>query len=95
MGENFSGLVSRYITQGNIYIENLESALIKQDAEAIFQNAHSLKPMSEQFGAKKLSELARILEKAGNDNDIHTAHSTFPQLKEEFDAIKQFLQPYA
>ena len=69
-------------------LAEINKALSTKDAEAIWQNAHTLKSMVGNFSAKRASAAAYRIETLGRNDDISEVIKLVPILESE---IKQLI----
>lgn len=85
-------LYELYLGDGQRYIEAIEGAAQRQDADAMRRAAHTLKGSSANVGAKGIQELAHALEQNGANGDLDGVGALLSQLKAEFDVVREFLR---
>ena len=95
-GLKFCGDAESYLSALAIYENSIqakageiEGNLEKEDWSAYTINVHSLKSTSRSVGAVSISELAKMLEKAGNERDTETIRRETPRLLEMYRNIKE------
>lgn len=71
--------------------DKLTDAMQLGDTEAVKLYAHAIRGAGGNFGAKRLSEIARRLECAGTGNDMEAAVPLFEELKIEFEKVISFI----
>ncbi len=64
LGTGLARILGYYEEDGAKSIKLIEQALAAEDAAAMVIPAHTLKGESRQFGARRLAELAEVIEKA-------------------------------
>ncbi len=62
MGEDFDDLLQTFISDAEVRMEALRQAVSSCDADALRKAAHSFKGSSVNVGARRLSEVCRMLE---------------------------------
>lgn len=97
--ERLGGDVGLLRQMGEMYIEDipgllqeLKSALQRQDAEEVTRSAHSISGLSSTFEAKQCCAVARSIEDAGKRKDLETAGELIPILQGEIDQVCQALK---
>jgi len=75
-----------------VLLGSIEESLGGSDAQALRLHAHSLKGCSAQLGGERVREIAFILEKMGESNELEGAEARYGQLKEEWQSLKAELQ---
>ncbi|MCR5156254.1 MAG: EAL domain-containing protein [Butyrivibrio sp.] len=92
------GTVESYLAILKVYYESTE--MIESNIRESYESGnlkdftsyvHSLKSTSRTIGAKELSKMAEMLEKAGNENDIKTIEDNKDAILELFYAVKHGL----
>jgi HPt (histidine-containing phosphotransfer) domain-containing protein len=93
VGADFVGeLIVAYCDEAPQLIAKLQYALRENDAATIRQAAHSIKAMSNTFGARSLGEMAQELEMMGRAGDLAGAQAQVDRLAAEYDRVRQTLQ---
>lgn len=69
----------------------LATAVEKGDGETIQSCAHSIKGSTANLGAKRLSELACLLEHRASQGDLSQARELFQKIKAEFERFESFV----
>ena len=70
-----------FVTTDEKPLADLEAAVEAKNLEAIVFNAHTLKGMLQNIGAKKCAEMAKDLEMAGKSENLAYAVENFPSFK--------------
>jgi HPt (histidine-containing phosphotransfer) domain-containing protein len=76
-------LIDAFLDDAPTMIQNMVSALDKQDVESFRRNAHSLKSNANTFGATELGILAKELELMARENNLEVGNK-LEILKEAF-----------
>lgn len=63
-------VVELYLSNSSLLLEDLRTALLERDAEAVRQSAHALKSSSQNVGAFGLATLSQELEEMGRNGEI-------------------------
>ena len=93
MGADFVlELIDTYNTETAGLIEQLQQALIAQDATSFGRFAHSIKSSSASLGAVAFSQQARDLEMLGKVNDLSGAGPKVEMLANAFLQVKRRLE---
>jgi len=71
--------------------DKLTKAVKAGDAKAIKLHAHAVKGAGRNIGARRLSDIAYLLERAGKENDMEAATLIFDKLKTELEKMVTFL----
>ncbi len=69
----------------------LATAVEKGDSETIQSCAHSIKGSTANMGAKRLSELACLLEHRASQGDLSQARELFQKIRVEFERFESFV----
>ena len=67
-------LIDAFLDEAPTMIQNMVSALDKQDVESFRRNAHSLKSNANTFGATDLGVLAKELELMARENNLEVGN---------------------
>ena len=93
-GLKFCGDAESYLSALAIYensipskAREIEGNLEREDWPAYTINVHSLKSTSRSVGAASISELAKMLEKAGNEGDVEIIRRETPRLLELYRSL--------
>jgi HPt (histidine-containing phosphotransfer) domain-containing protein len=93
MGADFIGEVLAVFNEdAPELLRNLQQALASHDAELFRRAAHSLKSNGAAFGADKLAELARELERLGKEGRLAEAGDKVARAEAEYRRVQQALQ---
>jgi CheY-like chemotaxis protein/HPt (histidine-containing phosphotransfer) domain-containing protein len=84
-------LVDLYLKELPNYLNQLEGALVCQDADALYLAAHKLKGSSHSLGAAQMVKDCETLENFAKQNDFNQAQVYFEQLKQSMSRAKQAL----
>ena len=91
MGEDFSALVDTFIRDSAQKIEQMNTALLAQNAEQLRQSAHGLKGSALNLSAAKLTDLCLTLENMGRDCDLTGADQLVKAIDAEYKAVTGYL----
>jgi len=93
MGTDFIGEVIEVFNEdAPELLEQMKQALSSDDAELLRRAAHSLKSNSAAFGADKLAELARELERLGKEGSLAGAGDKVARAAAEYQRVQQALK---
>jgi PAS domain S-box-containing protein len=93
MGADFIGEVIQVFNEdAPQLLQEMQRALTDQDADLFRRAAHSLKSNSAQFGALKLSELAKELEMAGKEGRLAEVSEKVALAAAEYESVRKALQ---
>ena len=94
--ELLAELFDSYLEETPQRLQSIESAVLGEDAEALYKAAHALKSLSATVGATHLAQLAEALETIGRAGTV-TAEvaALLEQLKPESKRVEAALQEYS
>ena len=92
--ENLRELITLYLTQTDLQLEQLDAAVRAGDAAEVRRLAHSSAGASATCGMAKLVTLLRELEHQGMEQKLTSAPQVTQQASREFARIKAFLEAY-
>lgn len=81
--EDFVDLIKNYISDSEVRIAEMQSALEDDNNRAGFEAAHSLKGASANFGATNLTELCYQLQEACRENTIQDQQKLVSDISDE------------
>ncbi len=84
-------LIQLFLANTPRMLMTMRNAIAEQNADTLWQAAHTLKGSSLNLGAEALSDLCRDLESSGQSGDVQDATSIMQQLEVEFDRVKSSL----
>jgi signal transduction histidine kinase/CheY-like chemotaxis protein/GGDEF domain-containing protein len=70
--DSYMSILKVYYDSANMTRDNIETAYVTKNIKDYTSYVHSLKSTSRTIGAKELSKLSEMLEKAGNEHDVNT-----------------------
>jgi CheY-like chemotaxis protein/HPt (histidine-containing phosphotransfer) domain-containing protein len=85
-------LIGTYLEDAPTMITEMGRAIEADDAAGLRMAAHTLKSNSADFGAMKLSGLAKELEFMGRENSLTGAAELMPQVREAFNKAELILR---
>ncbi|MEW6353403.1 MAG: response regulator [Pseudomonadota bacterium] len=85
-------LIDIYLDDSPLLLQSLQAAVAQNDTRGLRRAAHSLKSVSGNLGAKRLSALSKELEEMGRLDDLRGAEKKLAQLLHEYDAVKHALE---
>jgi TMAO reductase system sensor TorS len=92
MQEEFTTILESFLQHAPNRLREIESAVIRQDMQALVPPAHSLKSSSANVGASELSDLAKALEAKGRQADTTDLPALYTALRESYRRSKQALR---
>lgn len=84
LGEGFAALRERFASDGSLRLTHIAQALQQQDADALCQQAHSLKGAAANLGANGLADSCAALETAAKTADWPAAEEQLSRAKQLF-----------
>lgn len=94
MEDDFALLLTTFLADGDIRVNEIKQALLAEDAEAVRRAAHSFKGSSSNVGAYKLSDLCFKMESAGKDNLLAGTADLFSDIEQCFLRTQELLTSY-
>ncbi len=85
-------VISLYERDSPRLVKAIHEAIARNEAQALFFAAHSLKSSSALLGAISLSSLCLKLETMGRNDAMHDAASLLQVLNEEFEGVLRALE---
>jgi len=89
--ELFDEVISVFMKDAPVQLEQLRQALKDNDAERVRRQAHRIKGASANIGAQALSDLAFEIETAGKDAKLDVALPLVGKLEEDFEKLGSVL----
>lgn len=89
--DSYLAILKVYYESADMIEGNIKEAFESQNLKDYTSYVHSLKSTSRTIGAKELSKMAEMLEKAGNENDTKTIEDSQKDLLELHLAVKKCL----
>jgi HPt (histidine-containing phosphotransfer) domain-containing protein len=77
-------ILGMFVTNSRELVDHVRRALERQDAQAVFRAAHTLKSSSANIGAAGLSEQCNALELLGRQNRLAQAPDLLKQIEAEY-----------
>jgi len=84
-------LVDIFVEQSPRLVEQIHSAIVAADSDALRRAAHALKGTIGNFPAGPAREIAARMEMVGFDGDITAARELYPLLEQEVDRLRSVL----
>jgi PAS domain S-box-containing protein len=88
----FQQLLNCYLLASPKCIDNIKQAQAIQDAETLWQAAHTLKSSSASVGAMNLAAICQQLEAKGRSRDLANLEEICSQLCQEYELVKKALE---
>ena len=92
--ELFDEVISVFMKDAPVQLEQLRQALNDNDAERVRRQAHRIKGASANIGAQALSDLAFEIETAGKDAKLDVALPLVGKLEEDFEKLGSVLSDF-
>ena len=93
MGADFIGEVIEVFNEdAPKLLQDMRQALTTHDADLFRRAAHSLKSNSAEFGAVKLSEMAKELEMMGKEGRLAEVSEKVARAEAEYEIVKEALR---
>ena len=89
--DEFLEIVALYVETSFTDFDKLETAILEDNAQIVFEAAHSIKGASGNFGFMKAYEAAGKIESTAQQGQIAAAAGTAKILKKELDHIKTLI----
>ncbi len=88
-------IVELFVTDSELRIADIRDSIARQDSEALFRSAHTLKGAVSNFGAKSVFAASLELETMGRDNDLSRAAEVLPDLEQKLEHLRRALSEFA
>ncbi|BBD57622.1 multi-sensor hybrid histidine kinase [Nostoc sp. HK-01] len=88
----FTELLHCYFLEAPKLIQEIQSSVVREDAETLWKTAHKLKSSSASVGATSLAQICKQLEAKGRSNDPLGCADILSQLQQEYEQVKTGLQ---
>ncbi|MDZ4732016.1 MAG: ATP-binding protein [Nitrospirota bacterium] len=90
----FRRLITVYLKSSMTAMAMLRNAVAQSNATAIFQAAHNLKSCSAMFGGRRLADLMKQLEAAGQSGMLESVEALLASAEVEYDLVSRALQDH-
>ncbi|BFM11745.1 hypothetical protein R50072_18980 [Simiduia litorea] len=94
MEDEFSILLDTFFEDSKLRLDDLQSNILSNDAEALRRTAHSFKGSASNLGALALADLCMRAESLGAKKSLEGADSLVSQIKAEYLAVEILLKSY-
>lgn len=94
MEDEFEMLVSMYLDDTKKMIEQMDSAIQKNDIESLKIVSHTLKGSSSNMFVVGMSQLSKDMEDKARASELSSAQQLIPQLREEYEKVKGLLEAF-
>ncbi len=92
VGEVLYQMIDAFIEDTPIYINSLKKAFGQKDAKLLREIAHTISGSAAIFGAFRVVNTAKRLERAGNTGDILGARALIDEIENEYILLKKDIQ---
>lgn len=92
MGDDFSELITIFVSDGKTQIENLKISINSSNLEETRRFAHTLKGSSANLGINALSESCRALESSTAEGSLEDAGELLEQIINQYEVAKKALE---
>ncbi len=92
IGQRFGKLITATISDIEGLMNSIKTGIKNEDGLSIREAAHSLKSVSTQPGATRLSQLAKQMETAGNEEQIDSVHDIYIHAEKESYKVLRLLR---
>jgi HPt (histidine-containing phosphotransfer) domain-containing protein len=83
LDDEFPALITTYIQDSGVRVDDLHQAFVRGDADAVRKSAHSLKGASANLGLVYLAELCRVMEDAAREGVLEGQESRLIKIRHE------------
>ncbi|NUN69743.1 MAG: response regulator [Bacteroidetes bacterium] len=90
--EWLQGIFNRYVELSVPAMERLKDAIVRKDAEAVFQHAHKLKGSSSSIGAERAAAILKQIERVRTDGVNDELVRYYDDLVLEFTAVRSIIE---
>ncbi|WP_461482121.1 EAL domain-containing protein [Porticoccus sp.] len=94
VGEVLVSMIEAFLEDTPVYLQSLQHAILDSDAKKVRELAHTVKGSALNFGARRVADIAKILEEKGATDDLVGAENLHKQLKEAYVLLGKALQDY-
>ena len=91
LGEGFVMLVDRFASDGAERFERMQQALVSNNAEALYGEAHGLKGSCRNVGAMLLAQYCQDLERISEQGELPQHQALLDQANHAFDQVNAAL----
>ncbi len=95
VGDGFHDMVEVYVEDMAILLRSIEKSILEKDGKSLMHYAHTIKGSSSNFGAARLTHLAKQLEENGRNNTFVNAEVLLLALFGEADVVMELLKKEA
>ena len=95
VGNGFYDMVEVYVEDMAILLRSLEKSILEKDSKSLTHYAHTIKGSSSNFGAARLTRIAKQLEENGRNNTFVNAEVLMLALFGEADVVINLLKQEA
>src|SRR5690606_3185522 len=95
IGEIFNSVVDAFVEDTPIYLDTLKAAINKEDFQQVYELSHTIKGSSANFGASKVSSLAKMIEDKGESADLSSRDQLYNELAAAVRSLVKDLVKYS
>ena len=94
VGEVVVSMMEAFIEDTPVYLESLKNAITQSDSRQVRELAHTVKGSASNFGAKQVTELSKLLEDKGAEENLAGVPALYEQLLAAFVRLSKSLEEY-
>ena len=94
VGEVVVSMMEAFIEDTPVYLESLKNAITQGDAKQVRELAHTIKGSASNFGAKQVTELSKLLEDKGAEENLPGTQNLYEMLLAAFVRLRKSLEEY-
>lgn len=87
LGEKFLVMVDAFVSDGELKLSKIRSALIEQDLSVVASEVHGIKGSSQNIGATELATISAELEQQARANDATGIKQKLSAVEQVFAAV--------
>lgn len=84
-------LISTYLEESPLLIQSMKTAIVQQNSDALYFNAHTLKSSSWALGIRGVADVCQAIEHMGQQDQIDDAENMLKKLHQEYQSVEEFL----
>ncbi len=88
MSDRFPMMVTYFLEDTQMYLEEIEKAVSENNAEIAISPAHTIKSSAKQLGAERVSEISKAIEEQCR-NITENGNEDFQQFKKKYEDLKE------
>jgi HPt (histidine-containing phosphotransfer) domain-containing protein len=91
-GEWLNTLIKKYIQSSHETLEQIQNAILQQNSEMVYVQAHKLRGSSSNIGAVRINALTELLEQPIEPDGFAEAQEIYDRLCKEFEITQRHLE---